>query len=160
MEDVDWLDGFLQAGGADSIDALGVHAYLGSFAPSADASCQPLCFRQIEDFHAIMDRHAAAQPIYITEFGTLEDAPNDLGQYNWMKLPADARGSYLVDALRMASTEYAWVQGATVFNLDYATMGSIPARSEQFWFSLLDQGKAPRVAFSLMKQARASGQLP
>jgi hypothetical protein len=160
IEDVDWLDGFLQAGGAGSIDALGVHAYLGSFPPSADSSCQPLCFRQIEDFHGILDRHGAAQPLYITEFGTLEDTPNDLGQFNWMKLQADARGTYLVDALRMASTEYTWVQGATVFNLDYATMGGIPASSEQFWFSLLNPDKTPRAAFSRIKQARASGELP
>jgi hypothetical protein len=119
-----------------------------------------LCFRQIEDFHAIMDRHGAGQPLYITEFGTLEDTPNDLGQFNWMKLPTDVRGAYLVDALRMASTEYAWVQGATMFNLDYATVGGIPASSEQFWFSLLNPDKTPRAAFNRIKQARTSGELP
>ena len=77
-----------------------------------------------------------------------------------MKLPTDARGAYLVDALRMASTEAAWVQGATMFNLDYATVGSIPASSEQFWFSLLNPDKTARAAFSQIKQARASGELP
>src|SRR4029453_3587532 len=46
LGDVEWLAGFLRAGGAGSIDALGVHAYLGSFDPSADAACTPLCFGQ------------------------------------------------------------------------------------------------------------------
>src|SRR5215204_6285065 len=41
LEDVEWLDGFLGAGGAGSIDALGIHAYLGSFDPSVDAACTP-----------------------------------------------------------------------------------------------------------------------
>ena len=62
-------------GGASSIDALGVHAYLGSFEPSVDAGCTPLCFGQVEEFRAVMQRHGATRPLYITEFGALESDP-------------------------------------------------------------------------------------
>ncbi|HET6315536.1 MAG TPA: hypothetical protein VFG86_03690, partial [Chloroflexota bacterium] len=87
MEDVDWLDGFVRAGGAGSITALGVHAYLGSFDPSTDPSCAPLCFRQVEEYRAVLELNSTAQlPLYITEFGTLNDTSVDLGQFNWMKL--------------------------------------------------------------------------
>ena len=73
IEDVEWLDRFLAAGGGSSIDALGVHAYMGSFSATADPSCQPLCFGQVNEFRAVMQRHGAPQSIYVTEFGALED---------------------------------------------------------------------------------------
>ena len=158
LEDVDWLDGFLQAGGASSVDALGVHAYLGGFDPGTDPSCEPLCFREVEQFRAVMDRHGDGQPMYITEFGALENTPIGLGQFDWMKLPADQRAGYLVKALQMADT-YPWMAGATLFNLDYAAAGR-PPTSEQFWFSLLDESRAGRPAYSRISQARASGELP
>jgi polysaccharide biosynthesis protein PslG len=160
MEDVEWLDGFVRAGGAANISALGVHAYLGNFDPLTDPSCTPLCFRQVEEFHAVLERDGAARlPVYITEFGTLEDTPQDLGQFNWMKLPSDVRADYLVRALRMANT-YPWIRGATTFNLDYAAVAWVSPTSEQSWFSLLNPDKSPRPAFSHIQQARRGGELP
>jgi hypothetical protein len=159
IEDVDWLDVFLRAGGASSVDALGVHAYLGNFDPATDASCLPLCFRQVEQFRAVMDRHGDGQPMYITEFGALENSGSQLGQFDWMKLPADQRAAYLLKALRMANASYPWLMGATVFNLDYAATGRPPS-SEQYWFSLLNSDKSPRQAYARIQQARASGELP
>jgi polysaccharide biosynthesis protein PslG len=160
MEDVDWLDRFLSAGGGASVDAVGVHAYMGSFDASVDPSCSPLCFGQVQEFRAVMDRHADSGPMYITEFGALEDTPIDLGQYNWMKLPSDARAEHLVNALRAANADYPWMAGATMFNLDYAAAAWIPATSEQSWFSLLNPDKSPRPAFLRIQQARQSGDLP
>ena len=158
IEDVDWLDGFLAAGGASSVDALGVHAYLGAFDPGTDPSCQPLCFREVEQFRAVMDRYGDAQPMYITEFGALENTSTGLGQFDWMKLPSDERAAFLVKALEMADT-YPWMAGATLFNLDYAAAGR-PPTSEQFWFSLLDESRSPRPAYTRIAQARSSGDLP
>jgi Cellulase (glycosyl hydrolase family 5) len=160
IEDVDWLDRFLAAGGASSIDALGVHAYMGSFDANADPSCQPLCFGQVNEFRAVMQQHGAPQSIYITEFGALEETAIDLGQFNWQKLSPDVRASHLVGALRTASVEYPWIAGATLFNLDYATVNYIPPTSEQYWFSLLNPDKSPRQAFSAIRDARQRGVLP
>jgi hypothetical protein len=98
--------------------------------------------------------------MYITEFGVLEDTPMDLGQFNWMKLPPDQRANNLVAAFRRANTEYPWISGATLFNLDHAVVGSIPPTSEQYWFSLLNPDRSPRAAFTRLQQARASGELP
>src|SRR5882762_4975760 len=72
MEDVDWLNGLYDAGAAASFDALGVHAYLGSYDPSTDPSCAPMCFRDAELYRAVMVQHGDAdKPATITEFGTL-----------------------------------------------------------------------------------------
>jgi hypothetical protein len=114
----------------------------------------------VEEFRGVMQRHGASQPMYITEFGALEDTPMDLGQFTWMKLPPDVRASDLVDAFRRANADYPWIGGATLFNLDYAAVGSIPPTSEQFWFSLLNPDRSPRAAFTRFQQARASGDLP
>ena len=160
MEDVDWLEGLYAAGGNNSFDALGMHAYLGNFDPSADPSCTPMCFRDIELYRNVMERHGdSAKRAYITEMGTLEATAVDLGPYEWMELPADKRAEGLVNALRMANANYPWILGATVFNLDYAASG-MPSTSERVWFSLLNADRSPRQAYTSIKQARAGGYLP
>lgn len=164
MEDIDWLDGLYNAGGAAYFDALGMHAYVGNQDPSADpSSCTPMCFRNVELYRAVMQLHGdIGKRALITEFGTLEQSSVDLGPYAWMQLAPQPRADYLVTGLRMASTQYPWLMGATVFNLDYAT--NQPRTSERFWFSLVDRstdGKiVPRLAYTAIQQARTSGYLP
>jgi hypothetical protein len=161
MEDVDWLSGLYAAGGGRFFDALGVHAYLGSFDPETDPSCTPLCFRDLELYRAVMELNGdTAKRGLITEMGSLEQATVDLGPYAWMELPTDTRADYLVQALRKANADYPWLVGATVFNLDYASSGALPSTSERFWFSLLNPDLSPRQAYVRFQQARASGALP
>jgi hypothetical protein len=162
MEDVDWLDGLYDAGGAQYFDALGVHAYIGNQDPNTDPNtCSPMCFRDVELYRAVMDQHGdSAKGALITEFGALEQASADLGPYAWMELPSDTRAQFLVQSLHMASTDYPWLLGATLFNLDYASMKGLPANSERPWFSLLNADRTPRLAYLQIQQARASGYLP
>jgi hypothetical protein len=164
MEDVEWLDGLYNAGGAAFFDALGMHAYVGNQDPGADpSSCTPMCFRNVELYRAVMQLHGdIAKRALITEFGTLEQSSVDLGPYAWMQLPAQSRADYLIQALHMATTHYPWLMGATVFNLDYAV--AQPKTSERYWFSLLERsadGKiVPRQAYTAIQSARSSGYLP
>ena len=58
----------------------------------------------------------------------------------------------------MASTQYPWLLGATVFNLDYAV--AQPKTSERAWFSLLGPERSPRPAYTAIQQARATQFLP
>jgi hypothetical protein len=162
MEDVDWLNGLYDAGGAASFDALGVHAYIGNQSPDADpTACTPMCFRDIDLYRAVMQQRGdSAKRGMITELGTLEQTSIDLGQYEWMELPSDTRADYLVQALRMASTQETWLLGATVFNLDYAATGAYPQTSERTWFSLLNADHSPRAAYTKFQQARGTGYLP
>ena len=86
------------------------------------------------------------------------NAPVDLGPYAWMELPSQTRADYLVTALHMATSQYPWLLGATVFNLDYAASPAAPT-SERPWFSLLNPDRTPRPAFIKFQQARTSGYL-
>jgi hypothetical protein len=165
MEDVDWLNGLYQAGAANSFDLLGMHAYLGNFAPESDpAACSPMCFRDVERFRDVMVRNGdASKGAFITEMGALTQTSVDLGQYNWMELPADTRGDYLVRALQMANGNYPWIRGAMVFNFDYATVPWNPQTSERYWFSLTTSspnGPIESLALQRFKQARSTGLLP
>jgi hypothetical protein len=158
MEDVDWLNGLYDAGGAAYFDALGVHAYIGNQDPTADPSCTPMCFRDLELYRSVMlQRGDTGKRGLITEFGAMEQTSIDMGQYAWMEVPSDTRATYLVQALHLASTQYTWLMGATVFNLDYASY--LPSTSERPWFSLLNPDKSPRAAYTQIKQARANGYL-
>jgi polysaccharide biosynthesis protein PslG len=165
MEDVDWLNGLYQAGAATSFDLLGMHAYLGSFAPETDpATCSPMCFRDVERFRSVMVQNGdPSKQAFITEMGVLATATTDLGPYAWMELPADTRGDYLVQALQMANGNYPWIRGAMLFNFDYATVPWNPQTSEKYWFSLTTNslnGPVETPALQRFKQARSSGALP
>lgn len=119
-----------------------------------------MCFRDLELYRGVMERHGdSGKPAIITEFGALEETPADLGQYSWMKLPSLMRAQYLVQALRMARTQYTWLMGANIFNLDYAA-AKMPSGSERPWFSLLNADKTPRAAYLWIQAARSSGYLP
>lgn len=159
MEDVDWLNGLYDAGGAASFDALGVHAYIGNQDPTSDPTvCSPMCFRDIELYRAVMEaRGDAWKPVMITELGSLEQASVDLGPYAWMELPSSTRADYLIQALRLASTNYPWLIGATIFNLDYATNRAFSSSSERPWFSLLNPDKSPRLAYLQFQASRLDG---
>lgn len=158
-EDVEWLDRFYKAGGKPYFDYMGMHPYIGNFAPETEPTCVPMCFRTLELWRAVMEQNGDTKSAFITEVGTIEAGPNNLGPYEWMKLPADKRADYLVKAVQLANANYPWLAGVMVFNLDYATTAWTPASSEHHWFSLLNANKSPRQAYNAFKQARGNGTL-
>jgi hypothetical protein len=161
MEDVDWLDGLYRAGARPNFDLLGMHAYLGNFAPETDpATCSPMCFRDVERFRDVMVRNGdGGKQAFLTEVGALEQTSIDLGPYAWMELPSDVRGEYLVRALQMANGNYPWIRGAMLFNFDYAMVPWNPRTSEKYWFSLLQPNGAPTPALDRLIAARRDGRL-
>jgi len=161
MEDVDWLEAFYRAGARDHFDVLGVHGYLGSFPAETRPECLPMCFRVIELYRAVMERHGdGGKRALVTEMGTVEQAPHDQGIYEWMELPPDRRGEYLVNALRIGNGNYPWFLGANLFNLDYATVPWNSPSGAPYWFSLLNPDRSPRPAYDRIRDARRSGLLP
>jgi polysaccharide biosynthesis protein PslG len=162
MEDVDWLDGMYKAGAAGSFDLLGMHAYLGSFAPETDPNtCSPMCFRDVERFRDVMLRNGDGnKQAMITETGALAQTSVDLGPYAWMEVAPDVRADYLVRALQMANGNYPWIRGAMLFNFDYSTVPWNPRTSEKYWFSLLQSNGASTPALDQLAAARRDGRLP
>jgi hypothetical protein len=105
-----------------------------------------------------MLRHGDQRLGFITEMGAVEQTSTDLGPYfEWMKLDPEVRGRYLVKALQRANTNYPWVQGAMLFNLDYSVSGLSTAEG---WFSLLNMDRSPRAAYRYVSDAHTRGDLP
>jgi hypothetical protein len=161
MEDVDFLDELYKAGARGSFDLLGIHAYLGNFAPEIDPSeCSPMCFRDLERFRAVMERNGDADKgAFLTEVGALQQTSADLGGFEWMELAADVRGEYLVRALQMANGNYPWIRGAVLFNFDYAMVPWNSPNGEKYWFSLRQSNGAPTPALQHIVTARRDGRL-
>lgn len=161
MEDVEFVDALYRAGAKGHFDLLGIHAYMGNFAPEAGSDCVPMCLRTLELLRSVMERHGdGAKGAYITEIGVLEATAQDLGAYEWMEVASAQRAENLVKGLQYVNAAYPWIRGANVFNLDYAVVPWVPASSPMHWFSLLNQDRTPRPAYGRLQQARASGQLP
>jgi hypothetical protein len=76
-----------------------------------------------------------------------------------MELPSDLRGDYLVRALQIANGNYRWINGAMLFNFDYATVPWNPRSGEKFWFSLLQANGSPTPALDRIIAARRDGRL-
>jgi len=130
--------GMYTAGAAGSFDLVGMHAYLGSFAPETDPNtCSPMCFRDVERFRDVMLGNGDGnKQAMITEMGALAQTSVDLGPFAWMELAPDVR------ALQMASGNYPWIRGAMLFNFDYAMVPWNQRTSEKYWFSLLQPNGA------------------
>jgi hypothetical protein len=157
--DTRFLELMLQNLSSGDYDYVGMHPYIGSHAPESDpATCTPMCFRLVEEWYAAASRvHGSGTRAFITEMGTLEQSSADLGGYEWMELPADKRAEFLIRALQWGRSQYPWLVGAMVFNLDYASVNTQPM--EQRAFSLLNADGSARLAWSAFRDAHRSGAL-
>ena len=154
IEDVDFLNGMYDAGAAGVMDALSVHNYGGNTPPEMDPSECGICFRRAELYREVMVRRGdGGKPVWLTEWGYLVDAGQDMGQYDWMKVSADAQADYLVRAFRYAFTHWPWLAGSLLYNIDgaaspYQNYGGFDAKA---WFSILNHDYSPRPAYGALQ---------
>lgn len=154
IEDVDFINGMYDAGAKDAMDALSVHNYGGNTAPETDPSECSICFRRAERYRDVMvKRGDAGKLIWLTEWGYLLDAGQNMGQYDWMKVSAEQQADYLVRAYRYAAANWPWLGGSLLYNIDGATSpyqnyGGFDAKA---WFGLLNADYSPRPAYGALQ---------
>ena len=157
IEDVDFLNGMYDAGAKGLMDALAVHNYGGNTEPERDPTTCTICFRRAELYRDVMVGHGdAATPVWLTEWGYLLDAGQNMGQYDWMKVSADQQADYLVRAYRYASQNWPWLAGSLLYNIDgaaspYQNYGGFDAKA---WFSILNADYSPRPAWLAIQTMR------
>ena len=156
IEDVDFLDGMYAAGARGSMDALGVHNYGGNTEPERDPDECGICFRRAELYRALMVRRGdSATPIWATEYGWLLDPGRGLGQYDWMKVPADKQADYIVRSFRYAAANWPWMGGMLLSNLDASTSPYHTGPEDGLpWFAILNADHSPRPAWYAFKDLR------
>src|SRR5439155_19339267 len=95
-------------------------------------------------------------PVWLTEWGYLLDAGQNMGQYDWMKVSADQQADFLVRAYRYASQNWPWLAGSLLYNIDgaaspYQNYGGFDAKA---WFSILNADYSPRPAWLAIQTMR------
>ena len=142
----------------DFFDVMGMHVNATNNAPDLMWPENPgtgpwsddpsFYFRRAEQLHDVMTSFGDARPVWITEFGwtTANSAPGyEYGADNTEQDQAD----YLVRAFEIARTEWPWVTGMFVWNLNYAVIAS-PDDEVAPW-SVLNADWSPRPAFEALR---------
>ncbi|HLV36439.1 MAG TPA: hypothetical protein VKY59_15040 [Spirillospora sp.] len=114
LNDLLYLEALYEAGAAPYFDALAVHTYGFTEPPEAEPGFDRLNFRRAELLREIMERHGdAAKAVYITETGW-----NDHPRWTKAVRPSQ-RAAYTVDALRLAETEWPWLEKMCLWAFRY-----------------------------------------
>lgn len=125
--DLEYLDGIYEAGGAEYFDGLAVHVYGLTFPALSDPAESVLNFRRVELMREIMLAHDDGEtPMVITETGW-----NDHPRWSFAVKPAQ-RIQFTLDALEYAESNWPYVEGLAIWSfrlpapsksyMDYYTM--------------------------------------
>jgi hypothetical protein len=128
MNEIDFLERFYQAGGADYFDALAMHTYGFKFPPDDPPDPQVLNFRRAELLRAVMEKYGDGdKPVYITESGW-----NDHPRWTKAVRPGQ-RIAYTIDGWRYAEENWPWAEAVCNWAFRYPA----PVRSYPDYFTLV-----------------------
>ncbi|HEX9016893.1 MAG TPA: hypothetical protein VF960_12950, partial [Chloroflexota bacterium] len=78
--------------------------------------------------------------------------------YSWHAVTEQQKADYLVRAFQFARANWSpWIGVMTVWNMPRPDWGP---QHEEYWWSIVDPGGAPRPAYTAIQSARRSGALP
>jgi len=128
LNDLLYLQGIYQAGGASYFDALAVHSYGLTFPPSAAPGPEILNFRRVELLRQVMvENNDADKKIFITEMGW-----NDHPRWTRAVRPGQ-RISYTLEALRFAEENWDYVEMAAIWVFRYPA----PTKSYMDYYTMV-----------------------
>jgi hypothetical protein len=162
-----YLQWMYDAGAGAYFDALGAHGagYKAppDMSPDAVAADQSygghpsFSFRRVEQLHAVMVRNGdTSKQIWLMEFGWTSDEVNPA--YAWHRVSEDQKAQYIVGAYRWANQNWApWIGVMVLWNLASAGW---TRQDEEYWWSITNPDGSPRPAYTALRNARNSGELP
>ena len=122
---------------------------------AADASLgghRSMCFRRVEDLHAIMAKYGEGdKQIALLEFGWTSD-PRPDSPYNWHAVSEDVKADYFVRAYQYAREN--WSPWIGLMSLIYICDHEWTENDEQYWWAITDPGWPefhPRPAYEALK---------
>lgn len=162
INDLDYLRSFYELEGgryAGFFDVMGMHGNATNNAPdlmfpdnpgTGDWSQDPsFYFRRLEQLHGVMQEFGDIRPVWVTEFGwtTANQAP---GYEYGADITEEEQAEYLVRAFEIARTEWDWVTGMFVWNLNFATITD--PSDEKYPWSVLNADWSPRPAYQALQE--------
>jgi hypothetical protein len=163
IDDVFYLKQFYALNGgrcARFFDVLGVHANATHNPPDTMWPDKPgpgpgwqdhpsFYFRRAEQLRDVMEAHGDQRPIWITEFGWTTANPAPGYEYGAQVSEAE-QAEYLVRAFEIARTEWPWVTGMFVWNLNFSTL--VGPEDEKGPWSVLYPDWSPRPAYDALRR--------
>ncbi len=126
--DLDFLAGIYESGGADYFDGLAVHVYGLTFPALSEPDESILNFRRVELMREVMLAHDDADtPMIITETGW-----NDHPRWTLAVKPA-LRIQYTLDALQYAEVNWPYVEGVAIWAFRFPA----PTKSYMDYYTLV-----------------------
>ncbi len=142
--DLVYLAGIYEAGGAEFFDGLAVHVYGLTFPPLSEPDESVLNFRRVELMRDVMVAHGDEDtPMYITETGW-----NDHPRWTMAVKPAQ-RIQYTLDALEYAESNWPFVEGMALWAFRYPA----PTNSYQDYFTLLTPEFVVKPIYEALKES-------
>ena len=134
MNDLDYLQGMLDAGAGEAMDGLAVHAYGWVYPPDDPPAPDAVNFRRIELLRQILvDKGYAALPLHITEGGW-----NDHPRWTRAVKPGQ-RIQYTIQAYQMAQ-QWPWLESVSLWAFRYPR----PARTYLDYFTFVTPDFIPK----------------
>ncbi|WP_051914746.1 cellulase family glycosylhydrolase [Thermorudis peleae] len=106
-------------------------------------------FRRVEQLRQVMVQHGDQRPVWITEFGWTTANPAkgyEYGQY----VSDEQQAQYLVRAFQIARTQWPWVTGMFVWNLNFSVL--VGPNDEKGPWSVVNRDWSPRPAYRALQQ--------
>jgi hypothetical protein len=152
MDDRLYLERMYDAGARQHFDVLGAHAY-GFGHPPDDllGAHQGLNLARIQNLRDIMVAYGDEdKPVWITELGWTVYPPEEQA---WQRVSPGQQADYLVEAFRIASHQWPWVQLLTIWNVGFGPSTMADAAG----YSLVESNGEPRPAFNALSEMPKRG---
>lgn len=167
------LEAMQTINGAPCFDVFGYHPYGYSAdfdavpdVPSADPTqdcADGFCFRAVEKIYAILQANGlGSKQIFATEFGWITQPPDaclSSGSWSgriWQIVSEQKQADNLVGAYQFATTNYPWMGGMFIFNLNFNVAPWITDPCEQMRFYSV-VGRPAEAALAAMPKVAGAG---
>ncbi len=141
--DLDYLNGIYESGGADYFDGLAVHVYGLTFPALSEPDESILNFRRVELMREVMLAHGdEATPMYITETGW-----NDHPRWTLAVKPAQ-RIEYTLDAIEYAETNWPYVESLAIWAFRFPA----PSKSYMDYYTMVTPEFLTKPIYDTLKE--------
>ena len=168
MDERSYLTAMLESGAGACIDAFGYHPYGFAYTPEQDPDevSNGFAFRGAEAMHDILVTAGYSDmPIWATEFNWLRDPDDDgyevcgddpeyANYFEWQEVSAATQAMYLERAFQYADTQWPWMHGMFVWNLDWHSyFEELPCLASRYYSLRRQDGSdigAPTAAYQAL----------
>jgi WD40 repeat protein len=151
LGDLDFLRGMYASGARGYFDALGSHPYAYGHDPDYQDMWGLSLSRVAEQREVMLANGDGATPVWITELGWVLRSSWNLDEHERISVSELQQAQYLVRAYDKIRSEWPWVHGLFVFNLDFSVVPWYTAAEPMRWYAVLNPDRTPRPAYTAIK---------